>query len=183
MLGVMVAPTAGLANGPLGYCPHFVGVKTANSAMTYAAGPPANYTLINTSGLNFVKRVAFTDTTSVVTGASHLTATDATGNFRALAVDIVKGSPNFTIHVCRPTSVVTAGDLSKEVFTRAMSKQAGSSGMAAYLVIATPQAYATDSATLAVDEGVNGNLTSLVLAWSHASPTLHVSDIAWTRFS
>lgn len=154
---------------------HFVGTRSTSASWFFSGG---NKYLVSNGTILPHKRVGSTGTsgsaffpaTAWGIGAQAATA----GADRSLFfVDILKGSPNFTLQCFGWQNTGAAPvDVSLTNFLLQME-------------LATPnQANHTFSATqtLAVDEGVDGSLDNFMMSWDRTSPEIEVSDIAVTRF-
>jgi hypothetical protein len=113
-----------------------------------------------------------------------ISATPSTGNFRSLLLEITRGSPDFSVGLLRTTSSA-AGDLTLDEFKLAMQtgRFDSNSGVVLCLAAVTGATHTVLYNNLAVDEGVNGVLNSVVVAWDKAQTPLYVSDICYARIT
>lgn len=175
-LGVMTTPTASMANGPLSAsgAEHFVGIGTQDSIVK-----TRSTTTINNYGGAGLRQMKIVDgTVTENTSASSWVWTAEDDNRWPLFVEIIKGSPNFTVTACFWNQVQLNVDISKAQFLTAM----GSASIAAvdtYMDGLTTNSYNTASTTFAVNEGTDGTLDSICLAWDRAFPKLYVNDFAY----
>jgi hypothetical protein len=86
-------------------------------------------------------------------------------------VDITKGNPNFTINVFN--GAYTAAHVTRQVFYDIVSVEAA---------VLVGHAF-RNAQTLAVNEGVDGALDTLNIAWSRFTPVLEISDVAVVRWA
>jgi hypothetical protein len=147
---------------------HFVGAITAGSSWNRAAGPPAYYP---TGGNASAKRVGTTLTTGSAAWQQIIFADpDAAAN-SLYFVDVIKGSPNFSIRVLSQTLATAV--------TPSLDNLLGTA------IIETPSfaqhAYST-AQTIAVDEA-DGALNAVNLAWDRPNGLIEISDLVIVRFA
>lgn len=178
-LGVMTDPTANMANGPQGSLSHFVGVDSAGTSWTRNAGPPVYY-----SGATSwrVKKVGATRTSA---GGSGTVFSADPSRRQCWGVEIIKGSPNWTIRDVRPNSLSVVNallDVTIDDFTHLL-EQANATGMRDVLNVNTgsTSSYSSTGNTTAIDEATNGFLTSVVLTWNRATFLLRASDLWFSK--
>ena len=186
-VGVMSAPVTGMTNGPLTTsCSHFVGVRTRPANWTRTVGPPIHYDIGN-SCMAVCKKVGSTLTDNGVTftgggggtgGTSPRVSASPDTVRCSFVVEIIKGSPNFTI---RANTVQTAAGvvdlnldnlklaLAMPVYTEALTIIGGGS--------------AGTQATIAVDEATNGTLDSICVAWARQDVSAYISEILFVKLN
>jgi hypothetical protein len=151
-------------------CTHFVGVQaigtwTENSAATFP--PTANVTPATKVGTTVTLGTAFGQTVGICNGASSATA-DRIMWF----IDLIKGSPNFTLKEFSHTSLATLDSTQADFLaqmeqaTPAFSNHTYSAGQ-----------------TIAVDEAGNGTLNAINFYWSNTSLMPELCDIAVARLA
>lgn len=173
--GVMSNPSSGMANGPLGAgTSNFFGIRSTFATWTRQVGPPVSYTT------NFEHAVkvgaAVTESDSV---AWRVSADDT---IRAVAiVQIVKVAGTTwgsnMIHLDGAAGLVdkTIGDLIAAAELQTENLATASLGVD-YLA-----GTGGDVGVLkTVDEGANGPMNAIVVAWDQSSP-IHVSEVLWCK--
>ena len=151
---------------------HAVGIHTNAATWTYSA---SNYYSSSGAGVRPRKQVltTFTNGSALTTGILVLYP-DATVAQRWLYfVDITKGSPNYTFDLYS-NGGPTSGDISSATFLAAAQSAAPS--VAGHTFSGSPQ-------TLAVNEGTDGTLDAVNLAWNVISPTIEICEIAVVRLA
>lgn len=143
---------------------HFVGVVSNSATWSFQAGP-----YYNTLGLAPGKRVGSTLTNSGGFASNFSINAGAAANTAdrsLLFVDLTKGSPNFTINCfCQnsPGQDVTVANF------------------LAQMTLVTPAFAGHDypaGITIAVDEGTDGTLDAINVAWDRSTPFMEFCDIA-----
>lgn len=178
--GLMSSPSAGVANGPLGATTnHFLGVRSNGSTWTRATSP-TRYSF-GTGNHQLLKRINTTDTSIATSTAGALVPAEPTTRRSIWILDVLKGSPNWTISAVAGNNT-THPDTSLEILQTAMNILTMTS-VSAYLTAITGAAYgAAGSGTHAVDEATDGALNAIVLAWDRISPLMYVSEIMTCDF-
>lgn len=174
--GLLNNPSASVANGPMGgSTSHFVGIRSKTATWTRAAGPPVNYSV--GTCWEAIKRVGTTNTTSAFTGTCAFVAVPNTYRW-PIFVEIIKGSPNFTIRCMFWNQAVTATDFTIENLRRCLEGRTLENCRTQINASPTTNKYLipTDQ-TIAVDEGTDGSLNSVCIAWDQSGSILRVSDI------
>lgn len=148
---------------------HFVGATTRKSTWAYSAG----FFYINSGTDDWVptKRVG---TTATLGSQMNLLVLPAVSEERVwiLFLDITKGSPNYTLQSFYSNNTLVP-HITREQFLETVEIEA-----------ATLSNHAWGTAqTLAVDEGADGALNAVNLAWDRAIPQIEISDVAIVRFS
>jgi len=153
---------------------HWVGVRSANSAWNYNAGPPAYFSVPNSSLPLPTKRVGTTLTNPSGVNSSSTTYPGAPSLVRGVwIVRIYKGSPNYDIARFYPGTGVTT-DVSYADFLGLMNTQIPSrTGYSLY----------TASGLVGVNEGVDGGLDSVSVYWGRGAVPVEISDVVVTRWS
>jgi hypothetical protein len=183
-LGMLSNPSVGLTNGPLtDLTSHFVGTYTPGDTWTRQTGPPIHYNGIDYT--NFaVKKVnaAFTVASNGTATMGMVAVPNTTRNI--IIVEITKGSPNFTIKPCYPNNSATA-DMSDPNWLIAAMEIGTFSSISTYLNTKTGTGSYSSvlSAAVAVDEGVNGPLNAVCVAWDRQTPAVHISDFYWAKMA
>jgi hypothetical protein len=140
-----------------------------NTAFTFVQASPTSY-YTSTSLTNPVKKIGST-VTQVGGGAATAYFTNAVTVSRSqLFVDILKGSPNYTITMWAPTSAgAVQTDISSSTFLANIENEA---------------APGTTSALGAVTAAYSGAslFDTVSVSWLRSTPTIEISDIAICRF-
>lgn len=171
-LGVVASPNSGFANGPLSGadCNHFLGYRPDDATWTRLAGPPVSY---DVAGNNCIfKKVGATETQAGTGGGIRISA--APSSVRDIyAVEIEKGSPNFTVRWNGPsgnppndrsfTSLLNFMD--NPDFANAVAALGGGSG--------------SFSTTIAVDESTDGFFNAIAIAWDRTVASMHISEMVY----
>jgi len=141
---------------------HVVGFKTNVTTMTYSAGPPSYFSW--TAAHHFFKKVGVTETTSAFTSIFG-GIVNTTANRSGWFIEIVKGSPNFSMTYGRPIgSAPIQADMTDDQFQAVME-------LASFSDIGTiiSNYGVSTTITLAVDEVANGVLNNLFVYWERTS--------------
>lgn len=182
-LGAISSPSVGMANGPLtNATSHFVGLITATATWARNAPSPVWYNLA--TGSMYAKKI--NSTISTVAGTNVSVGVSGQPNLRRniILVDILKGSPNFTITICMPSGVAITGDVTQSAhLAEAMSKSALTDAATYIASIETGSYVGNATGALAVDEGANGFLNAVCVAWDRSSPSLNISDLMWAKMA
>ena len=142
---------------------HVVGWKNVNPTFTHTVGPPA-YFNASSATMQVFKKVGAVVSTANMTNLvqNHNNATDRRAG---LFLEIVKGSPNFTIGVSRiNTTAAAQADLTDSEFLSIMELTLMSdiATVKAGYVWVTP-------VNLAVDETVDGVLNNIFVFWDRTT--------------
>jgi len=163
--GVMASPASGLTNGPLGTSTsHFVGHIRVNTSVR-STSPIIKWQITSLIG----KRVGSTDTTTT----PSTTATQLSGvpdSVRTVhIVEIQKGSPNFTIRQIIANGTNALVDVSLAGLKSVLDFDPFTSLDAQLdaVIGGSGTRYLDSSATVAVDEGTDGALNAVVVAWPY----------------
>jgi hypothetical protein len=181
-LGLLASPSAGMANGPLGLVTsHFLGFRSGFATWTRQVGPPINYIAENGDLNRLIKKVNNTVTTTG-TGIAIRAGVNAVPNRSALIIEIVKGSPNFTINFCSP--IGAPSDIPNPNAMINAFQLATMANIATYLNGLFSGSYsANPTGTIAVDEGTNGSLNAICVAWDRSVPVMRISEILWAKMA
>lgn len=154
-------------------CQHAIGAGRIVNNWTRSAGGPS-YSMTTNSNWQAVKKVGTTITNGSNLGVLILGAGAATGSTKGVfALDITKGSPNFTLQAFARNASATT-DISQTAFYDWIEVES----------YQTLTSHGNGSAmALAVDEGANGTLDHVFFYWSRSTPVFHISDIAVVRFA
>lgn len=165
-LGAMSNPASDMSNGPLSSsCSHFVGMVTNGPTWTRYTSP----TRYNPGGVySAAKKIGSTLTTAGSSNDSNI----VTGVMLGCMVELVKGSPNFTIWRC--PSYKFSANTNSELITAMQTNNFTTAASNLTTVVAT-------STAIAVDEATNGNLNAIVVAWDKTNP-LRFSECYWSIF-
>lgn len=151
---------------------HFVGALQDEATWSRQAGPPVRY-VEPAGGWVPAKRVGSTTTKGATFYGSALIMFDATtANRSAKFVDIEKGSPNYTLNIFGREQNA-ASDVSPEQFL-------------AQAELATPTITnhsLRTAQTIAVNEGTDGVLDHVCVAWDRSAPNIEISDIALIKLA
>ncbi len=184
--GAMSNPDSTLSNGPLtATCSHFVGfICDSNPNAGYPrriAGPPVQYTL--NSDRHYAKKVVNTITSAAGTNMNaRWSINGATPPRVVMMVELVKGSPNFTINfLAQGAGYNGSADVLKGTFLTAMA-QTTLANAATAMNSAGNNYGGGNTATLAVSEAVDGFLDAIVVGMDKPIG-LYISDIAWFKVS
>ena len=140
------------------------------------AGPPPYLTYQQSLG----KKVGTTITDAANPAAGSRSSLD-TSIRCALMLRITKGSPNFTIDTCGVNDATGIVDLSYAGLIAGISDNTWSNTDITFeSYIAGGAGYINnDGNTLAVDEGANGSLDSICVAWTGQNNDLEVSELVY----
>lgn len=98
-------------------------------------------------------------------------------------VQLTKGAPNFTMTQLAPSPGFGPGDVALVASFKGAMSAATMGDAAAILQAATGISYTgTYTANVPVDEGANGSLNAICVAWDQAG-LLYISDIAWAKIA
>lgn len=172
-MGLMSDPTAGMTNGFLGSnTKNFLGFGST-AAWGYNAGLGYD---------NTVKKMGKILTTTTVAGINTTLITNNPASYRnILMLEIIRGSPNFTVNYIRPNgSGLEAGvDVALTTLRSAI--------VAATLVNAATTintltgggvAYgASGPDNIAIDEATNGSLNAITVAWGGTTINCEISEM------
>jgi hypothetical protein len=179
--GVMSNPTLGLTNGPLSGAStsHFVGMISADTTWTRAT-VPTRYSW--STNAFYAKKVGSTITTASNLSVNTIMSADPTVTRRAMIMQIVKGSPNFSITIITSDNAGAVTDMPYTAILTAM-EIATMAGVNTFLN-ATYGTYSggSNSANLAVNEASNGELNAICLAWDRTTTNIHCSELLFTQF-
>ena len=180
-VGMLSNPTANLSNGPLGgSTSHFVGLIANTVNWVRTGGTPTYYT-VNTGGW-FGKKIGGAITTVAGVGVSAVFVAMPTLRRTALFVDIIKGSPNFTIRFALNQGLPV--DWISEDHVKVAMRLSDSTVINTYATSVGYTGYNTGSVgSLAVDEGVNGALNAVCVGWDRVNPVCYVSEVFWARIT
>lgn len=148
---------------------HFVGWVTDGTWAFFT--PPNQYTTLSAKPAT---RIGSTLTLGTVFAAGNNMPADAGGSNtdrKIFFLDIVKGSPNFSLSLFAWSS--GAIDVTDNQFLLAMEQAAPS---------LTNHA-AVSAQTIAVNEGTNGTLNAVNISWGRSTPEVEVCSLAIARFA
>lgn len=182
--GVIADPSAAMGNGTLtDFTSHFLGVK-AGAKDWVRLETPTRYYVSPDSALVAVKRVGMTNTESNLSPSQHLGAYfSASPSLMRwpLYVEIVKGSPDFTVQGVWPAENsslefdLSVSDMRDILLENTMAD------VATALTDLSGMTYLSGTAiSMAVDEATDGFLNAACVAWDYGPPNLHISDIYFT---
>lgn len=169
--GLLASPSADMANGPLtATTSHFVGVRLLNSWIRTTG--PERYL----SNVEFAKRVTSTNT-PVPVGTSLSGAQPETIK-QALVFQMQKSGTNPVLECVNlngSTSLV-AGRVPYSTLVSAMNS-ADMTAVESVLEGGTAGYTLDDTNSLSVDEGADGALNAVCVAWNSGVAQLHVSEV------
>lgn len=174
-MGMMTTPDSGITNGPLSWqTAHFVGTRRINYANYTVAAVPYWATSWQMS-----KKIGTTITNGAPAISQCLMSSDPSQLRTAHFLDIVKGSPNYTITHITCEGVSALLDIEeRSVIEDAMNTATPAtvaSSMNTYIGGGGTR-YTASGATVAVNEGADGTLTSFVCGWP-LQQGLYISEI------
>lgn len=176
-IGLLSSPVTGLTNGVLtSSTSHFVGIHQINGTMSRAT-TPTRYTHAYQS----IKRVGSTNT--VVSFGTSASIVNVTGNNArsCIFVEILKGSPNYTIRMCGINNATALGDISESQLTSAMEHTTiGAVDLFMEDCAGATGYYNTSIGTLAVNEGTDGALNAIHVGTSMTTGLMEWSDIRYS---
>jgi hypothetical protein len=172
-MGVLSAPSAGVANGPLSATTsHFVGIRTRAATWARATSPIVYY---NVSLLfEAFKRVGNTNTTTAINATGSFVAVPASYRW-PLVMEITKGSPNYTVGLAFWNQSGTAVDYSEDLMWQAMEPETLTQSEAFLDGVKGINKYIVQSVTIAADES-DGALDSICFGWDKATPVMRLSE-------
>jgi hypothetical protein len=180
-IGVMTTPTAGMTNGPLSLtAPHFLGISTNVINLARAAGPPVRWDFSGAGSMRYVKLVDGTVTETLA--APTLRFPGSTTVRWPFILQIVKGAPNYTLSFCYPNGA-GYGDHSEATLVNAMDSATLAAATAVFnaAVAGSVGDSSAASISLAVDEGADGDLDSICVAWDRSYPAMHLSELLFYK--
>lgn len=152
---------------------HAVGLVSDDATWTYAAGPPIRYGALNSFRCG--KRVGSTLTTgSAPQTGLQMFADPATANRFMIFVDIQTGSPNYTFGAFLHTGTTT-DDITTTMLLNDMPLTTPSRTNHSFNGVGTQ--------TLAVNEGTDGVLNHVHVAWDRATPVIEICDLVVARLA
>lgn len=153
--------------------PHVVGAHTSGSSITYSSS-------VFTATWAATKKVSSGTVTDTAFGSNSSGVFIAdTAKRSAALIEITKGSPNFTVQMAYCTnSVSILTDVSKNDLLNAMEASTMAGAAAALSGGAV-----TDIVNVAVDEGTDGPLNALCIAWNRTVATLELSEVRFRLVS
>ncbi len=150
----------------------------------------ANFVGIISTGASWLFQTTFYNSTlfapctrvgsTLTTGTGFAGASDTIGGCRAgtnvadrgmFFVDLIKGSPNFTVRMFALAN--TQNDSSAATFLNTMEQTTPSASGYTYEA----------GQTVAVNEGANGILDSINVSWNQTTPVVEICDIAVARIA
>lgn len=173
--GLLSNPSANCANGPLtNSCGHFVGLLTPSSTWTRSTNSWEESTT------RITRRVgstidAETDTDGVF--VPHGAATYRGG----MIIEFDRSTPSlWDIDLITPGSdAECAIDISESAMIAGMEYEPGGAGISGAIGYSGGgQSHTTEQVT--VDEGTDGELNALCIAWNKTSPMLEIEDVYWS---
>lgn len=170
--GVLSAPTAGLAGGPLNVgCTHFCGAYRINTSARTTA--PVKYL----QTMRVCKKVGAVITAGVPGTTATYGSADPTIRL-AEVVEIIKGVPSFTINHLFVNGTNGLVDIADTDIIKDVLLDAGSmvnTGFNSYIG-GSGTRYAVSGATVNVTESIDGYFDSICLAYG-TSNTLYLHDV------
>lgn len=134
------------------------------------AGPPVRYV---EGGYVPAKRVGSTTTTGTTFFTGNFIVFDATtANRSARYVDIQKGSPNYTLNIFGRDQNA-ASDVSQAQFI----------AQSALTTPAITNHSLRTAQTIAVNEGTDGTLDHVCIAWDRSGPVIEISDLLLVKLA
>lgn len=148
---------------------HFVGVLTNSASWNYygAAGGAVYYSI----NLPPYKRVGTTDTfgTNTLTDGRFTIFTASTNNRYVYFIEIVKGSPNYTINTFTVSGASPTYDSTQNEFLNNLQVPAGTLSISSFTY--------GSAQTIAVNEAVDGTLNAINFYWDRAAFNFEVHDV------
>lgn len=185
-MGVMSNPASGasgLTNGPLNYVTsHFVGNVDTTQDWSRTAGP-VKYTAA--SNLPAKGKKVGSAITGIATAAGQRMISGTTTLRTVQIVEIVKGSPNFTIRLLMNNSTSTPADTTITHLKTAMVQASMAAavtyldgqGIGDYTLVSSPDN------TLAVNEATDGFLNAVCIGWDRDFPACYVSELLFAKLA
>lgn len=165
---------AGAVNNPLSgsAATHFVGLITSSGNWTRSG---STYSVA--SGPFYGKQVG----TAISTVAVNVTTVFPWNTYRLYVsmIEITKGSPNFTLQVLTVNNI----NASPVPFANFIAGMETSSFAGVPAAIGTGSLVAQPAAGIAVNEGTDGQLDSVSIAWDRSSVEVFFADVAYAVFS
>lgn len=181
-VGLLSNPSAGLANGPLtATTSHFVGLINALATWTRNAGPPVYYSFATNTW--FAKKIGATITTTTG-GLSQPFLTTVEANRRAIfGVELTKTDAVTTnVRIMNP-GTSSPLDVSL-VQMRTAIEISLLTGAATYLSGVVGTNYeASANGNVTTNEGVDGVLNAVCVAWDRVNPAIRISDLMWAKMA
>lgn len=158
---------------------HWVGLITNSSTFTREVSGSDKHYFPDTQGPFPAKRVGSTLTTGTTFFAGTAVRIGARAEEPAAdrivwAVEITKGSPNFSLRGFGYTGSAATQDFTREKFLSECGAKVD--------MVFTNHTYGT-TRTLAVDEGTDGNLNHVNLWWDQSAPEIEICDLCITRLA
>jgi hypothetical protein len=147
---------------------HALGIKTNTATWTRTAGPPDKYGTID---IRPVVNVAGAETLGGVTilNTVDLIGTPST-NRTAWVIEIIKGSPNFSINGVFPTAAQVAADISFSQLKAAIEAPTLAN-------VATALSMTQGSSQAIACNEANGSLDSVCFYWNRVAQQIENSDV------
>lgn len=179
--GVMHDPSDEMDNGPWSdWTSHFVGMRSGELTWSRLTSP-TRYYVAPDSAMLAVKRVLDTNVESNMSPSQHLGiyfSADPAAMRWPVFVEIVKGTPNFTVQGVWPAenSALTFDLTSAQMFSALQLSTM--LDVATELTNLSGMTYLCSSAIeLAVDEATDGALNAVCISWQTGENSMHISDI------
>lgn len=159
-------------------CDHFFGMRSTQATWTYQANAGDPY-LGNMTGA-VTRRLLTTDTDSATMFTSIGMTTEPDARRNAYFLDILKGSPNYTVWAGYPNNVSAhSADVTEGMFLQMMEAAAFSTGSVLTAILSGMTNTTGAGTTLACDEGtVARELNGIGVFWDRTSHLLEISDVA-----
>ena len=173
-MGVMVTPTALMANSPRGSnCPHFVGMDSGTSAWTRTLHPtsPVPNAPYYSLAANRIKKVGATRTNA----GGNAALLSCSGIKECMGVQITKGSP-WTVATLYPTILEDVDATPDQILNVAEQPTHFNMASLLHIIISQNPAYWSYSNTITVDEATDGYLTSAVFTWNRDDFAMRLCD-------
>lgn len=154
---------------------HWVGMITNSATWSFTAASGGSMARFGNPQIWAAKKVGTTLTLSSNMSTSTIPADATTATRRMFFVDVTKGSPNYSIASFYPDATASAAspDVTVDDFLNTV-------------VLSSP-AFTNHTThgpvNLAVDEGTDGALTAINIAWDRTLPTFEICDVAVVRLS
>jgi len=175
-VGVLSNPSVSLDNSPLHLTTsHFVGYRSA-ATFSYLAGTPNRYRLTGLNEGRVTVKVGSGETTAILSAPNYAFSAD-TSVWGYFFVELSKSGGNMTVEVLVNVDANFANADRDALFnTHPMSTMSRvNSYITAYGGVVLTGVGSTG--TVAYNEGTNGDLNSICVAWPHPTISCYIADV------
>jgi hypothetical protein len=125
-----------------------------------------------------VARVGTTDTITTFTANPRIHASPTTQR-NIIVLEITKGSPNYTLTTIYYSGVANVFDFTELHALGTMEPDSMATANGYLNGLSASSFNVTAPLSVAVNEGLNGDLNAFVFGWNQTNPVMHFSDIIY----